>query len=739
MRRTVLPWIFLFFAPGLWAQSSSVISGTVVDSSQSVLPLATVRVLDTTGNQVAQELTNSEGRFRFEGLAAGSYQVEASLTGFRSTTVATGTGSESRILLEVAPVREYINVTADRTEMPASLTGASTTVLDGRAIADRGQLLASSTLQSVPGVVVARSGGLGTVTSVFVRGGESDYNKILLDGIPLNEPGGTFEFANFGEEDLDRIEVVRGPQSALFGSDAMASTIQFFTHRGNPEDVRPRVSLGFEGGKFQTLHGRAGLSGGYKSFDYALGWSHLETDNQEPNNAFHNSTLSGNFGLGLGKNTTVRLIVRGDSGKVGTPGQTAFERPDSDAFFRKADGYAGFSVQNSTSSRWNQKLTYTFARTRQVSRDLFIDPPYTPTFEGHTAPFQFTDFPFDFLNDARREHLAYQSDVTLGNLGQPLGEHVVTFAFDWDRESAFIDDRLNSPTLPTLASRNNFGGVFQDQAIWGRFVLTNGFRVEDNGSFGKTVVPRSSASYLIRQSVGGFFGAMRLKANFGLGFKEPTFIQSFSPDPFFPGNPFLRPERSRSFDYGIEQRLWNERAKLELNGFDNLYRDIIASQSTGLFSGTYFNIAQSRADGAEAVIEIAPRNGLRIGLNYTFLQGVIERSSRPASPVFRQGQQLFRRPKHSGSAFLAADWRRFTLTSNVIFVGRRVDGDFSSLAPPITSDPSYTKWDIGWDFRAPRHVTYFGIFENVLNEHYMEALGFPALSASYRAGARVSF
>src|SRR6185437_4620982 len=487
MRRTVLPWIFLFFAPGLWAQSSSVISGTVVDSSQSVLPLATVRLVDKTGTEVRQELTNSEGRFRFEGLAAGSYQVEASLTGFRSTTVATGTGSESRILLEVAPVREYINVTADRTEMPASLTGASTTVLDGRAIADRGQLLASSTLQSVPGVVVARSGGLGTVTSVFVRGGESDYNKILLDGIPLNEPGGTFEFANFGEEDLDRIEVVRGPQSALFGSDAMASTIQFFSHRGSPEDVRPRVSLSFDGGKFQTLHGRAGLSGGYKRLDYALGWSHLETDNQEPNNAFHNSTLSGNFGLALGKNTTARLILRGDFGDVGTPGQTAFERPDSDAFFRKADGYAGFSLQNRTSSRWNQELTYTFARTRQVSRDLFIDPPYTPTFDGHTAPFQFTDFPFDFLNDAKREHAAYQSDLTLGKLGQPLGEHLVTFAFDWDRESAFIDDRLNSPTLPTRANRNNFGGTFQDQAIWGRFVLTDGFRIENNGSFGKTV------------------------------------------------------------------------------------------------------------------------------------------------------------------------------------------------------------------------------------------------------------
>lgn len=739
MRPIPLLWSFLVFASALWAQSPSIISGTVVDSTQAVLPLAIVRLVDNSGNQVEKQLTDSSGRFLFRGVAGGSYRVEASLAGFRAKSVSTEASGDLQIVLDIVPVREYVNVTADREEMPTSLTGASTTVLDQRTIAGREQLLASSVLQSVPGVMVARSGGLGSVTSVFVRGGESDYNKMLLDGIPLNEPGGTFEFANLAEEDLDRIEVVRGPQSALFGSDAMASTIQFFSHRGNSEDVRPRVSLSFEGGKFQTLYGRAGVSGGYQQFDYALGWSRLETDNQEPNNAFRNSTLSGNFGLRLGENTTARLILRGDFGDVGTPGQTAFERPDSDAFFRKADGYTGFSLQNRTSPRWNQKLIYTFARTRQVSRDLFIDPSYTPMFDGHTAPFQFTDFPFDFLNDAKREHMAYESDLTLGKLGQLLGEHVTAFAFDWDRESAFIDDRLNSPTLATRAERNNFGGTFQDEAIWGRFVLVNGFRVEDNASFGKTVVPRTSASYLIRQHGGEFFGATRLKANFGLGFKEPTFVQSFSPDPFFPGNPGLRPERSRSFDYGIEQRIWSDRAKLELNGFDNLYRELIAFQSTGAFRGSYFNLAQSRADGGEAILELAPRKGLRLGLNYTFLQGIIERSSQPTSPVCRQGQQLFRRPKHSGSTFLAWDWRQFTITSNVIFVGRRVDGDFSSLVPPITSDPSYTKWDIGCDYRSRHNITYFGIFENVLSQHYMEALGFPAFVASYRAGARISF
>src|SRR6266567_434718 len=278
MRRMAWLWILLIFAPALWAQSPSMISGIVVDGTRAALPRVTVRLLDKTGNEVGKKLTDSDGRFQFERATTGSYRVEASLTGFRPKVVSAAAGSELQIVLEVAPVREYVTVTADRTETPTSLTGATTTVLDQRAIEDRQQVLASSVLQSAPAVMVVRSGGLGTVTSVFVRGGESNYNKILLDGIPLNEPGGTFEFANLAEEDLDRIEIVRGPQSALFGSDAMASTIQFFSHRGNPEDVRPRVSLGFEAGKFQTLHGRAGLSGGYKAFDSALGWSRLETD-----------------------------------------------------------------------------------------------------------------------------------------------------------------------------------------------------------------------------------------------------------------------------------------------------------------------------------------------------------------------------------------------------------------------------------------------------------------------------
>ncbi len=741
MRRFFTIFVLPAFWPTLlWAQASAgTIGGTVLDQSHAAVPRANVRLSDSSGARIAQALSDQLGRFRFQTLPNGSYLVEVSLTGFETQRVPVQARADIEVVLRVAPVRENIVVTATRTEAPTIQTGTATTVLNDKEITNRQDLLVSELLQTIPGTMVVRTGGVGNVTSVFVRGGESKYNKVLLDGIPLNEPGGTFEFSNIMTEDLERIEVVRGPQSALFGSDAMASVIQLFTHRGSVETRRPRISLGFEAGKFLTLRGRAGASGQIGKLDYSLNWARLDTDNQEPNNAFHNTTLSSNFGLALGKNTNARLILRGDFGRVGTPGQTAFGRPDMDAFFRKADGYGGLSITNHATSHWQQRIAYTFARSRQVSRDLIEDTPFTPTFDGHRASFEFFDFLFDFLNDTRRHHVAYQSDLTVGSASRSFGQHIITFAFDWDRERGFIADRL-SGNAPTRAQRDNFGGMFQHQAIFGRLFLSNGFRVEDNGSFGRTIVPRSSAAYLLRQS-SGLFGATKLKFNFGLGIKEPTFIESFSPSPFFAGNPNLRPERARTFDFGVEQRFWNDRAKLEVNWFDNHFKELIAFQTISFspFRGSFFNIAASKADGAEAILEVVPASGLRVRGIYTYLDSEVTRSASPTSPVFRAGQELFRRPRHSGSLFVSWDWRRLNLTSTTTVVGKRVDSDFASLQPPLTSNDGYTKWDLGWSFRSPHRLTYFGVIENVLNQGYMEALGFPALKLTYRAGARVTF
>ena len=724
----------------LWAQSSpGILSGTVLDSSRAVLPRATVRLISLAGVEIRRTLTDREGRFRFDNLAADTYTVESSLTGFESRSITARPGSEIQVVLAIAPVRENIVVTATRTEVPTSQVGASISVVDEQGILHRQKPLVSQLLQSLPGVMVVRSGGLGNVTSVFVRGGESDYNKILLDGIPLNEPGGVFEFSNLMTEDLERIEVVRGPQSALFGSDAMASVIQLFTRRGQSETRWPHSSLSFEGGKYNTWRGQAGINGQVGTFDYSLHWGYLNTDNQEPNNAFQNNTFSANFGTALGKHTALRLILRGDQGRVGTPGQTAFGRHDRDAFFRKGDGATGLSLHDQTTSRWDQQLSYTFARSRQVSRDLIEDPPFTPMFQGRSAPFQFSDFLFDFLNDTRRHHIGYQSNFRAGSLDRAIGQQLFTFAFDWDREQGLLSDRLSGQP-PTQARRDNFGWTFQHQIIWGRLSLSNGVRVEDNDSFGTSVVPRSSAAYLLRQGK-GFFATTKLKFNFGLGIKEPKFTESFSPVPSFKGNPDLRPERARSFDFGIEQRFWRDRGKLEINWFDNRFRDLIAFRAVSFnpFRGSFFNIARTKADGAEIVLEIAPGGGLRARGSYTFLDSRITHSASPSSPVFRQGQTLFRRPRHSGSLELFWDWRRLNITSSTFLVGRRVDSDFAALQPPSTSNKGYTKWDLGWSYRSSYRVTYFALVENLLNQNYMEALGFPALKLTYRGGIRVDF
>ncbi|HKZ01513.1 MAG TPA: carboxypeptidase regulatory-like domain-containing protein, partial [Pyrinomonadaceae bacterium] len=185
--------VVCFFPLSLWSQSDTV-SGTVRDASNALLPRATVRILTWGGTELSRSLTDSRGRFSFTGLNESSYRIEASLTGFQTADITARPGEDVELLLPLAPVRESVVVSATRTDVPTAQLGADLSVITKEEIVNRQELLVSELLQSVPGVAVVRNGGLGNITSLFVRGGESDHNKVLLDGIPLNEPGGTFQF-----------------------------------------------------------------------------------------------------------------------------------------------------------------------------------------------------------------------------------------------------------------------------------------------------------------------------------------------------------------------------------------------------------------------------------------------------------------------------------------------------------------------------------------------------------------
>src|SRR5262245_55150139 len=244
------------------------LTGQVVDSSGRPLPRAYVRAFhDVTGQGV---FTDEDGRFNIAGEPGVGCQIEVSLTGFQTTTVSCGSTAQS-IELAVAPIHEDVIVSATRTEAPLSQVGASATVFTAGDLERLQEPLLADLLTSTPGAMMIRNGGPGTVTSLFVRGGESNYNKVLLDGVPLNEPGGTYYLNNLSTENLDRVEIVRGAYSSLFGSDAMASVIQLVTKRPDRGSPQPRVSGQIDGGTYGTLHTTASVSGANGPFDYSFG------------------------------------------------------------------------------------------------------------------------------------------------------------------------------------------------------------------------------------------------------------------------------------------------------------------------------------------------------------------------------------------------------------------------------------------------------------------------------------
>jgi vitamin B12 transporter len=729
--------IVLFLCGAAMSAAERELAGTVVDQSGHALPRAYVRALDSASRELAGTFADESGRFHLT-VNADDCRVDASLTGFEPATAACSE-QPLRLALAVAPIQETVVVTATRTEAPASQVGASVTAFTAEDLDRRRVPLVADLLRSSPGATIIRTGAPGGVTSLFVRGGESSYNKVLLDGIPLNEPGGTFNFSNLTTDNLERLEIVRGAQSALFGSDAMASVVQLITKRAE-RGAPPRASGTIEAGSYGTVRGGGTVSGAAGPFDYSLGASRLATDNREPNSAFRNTTLSGSAGVALGDAATLRFVGRGELQHNGTPGQTAFGRPDLDAFFERHDGVGGVTFDQQLTPRLRQRATYSLTVSHQQSTNLIADPPYTPRFENRVAPFAFSDFRFDSFNNLHRHHASYQADVRLAN-DAARGNQLLTILADWDGERATLEDRLAKTATP--ASRNNAGFAVQHQAVWRRFVVTAGGRVEHNESFGNAAVPRGSIVIVAHEATGprAGFGETRMHASAGLGIKEPTVLQSFSPSPFFRGNPDLLPERSRSVEVGIEQRLAGDRVRVEVTWFDNRYRNLISTRTINpaTFEAQYFNIGLTQASGAELGVDVAPVTPLHLRGGYTFLDSEILDSTSPSSTVLQPGKWLFRRPRHSG--FVGASWSQGRVGADLtgVFIGRFVDSDFASLQPPILEHPSYATWDARLSFKVAPQAAVLLSIDNLADADYMEPLGYPALRRAVRLGLRVGF
>jgi vitamin B12 transporter len=677
--------------------------------------------------------TGPDGSFRAE-LPAGSYALRVDAPGLslgEPPQAAVGAGETRQdLVLAPAPVRERVVVSATRGEATASTLGVSADVLDRERIDDRAAPSLLPLLQDVPGVATARTGQAGQQASVFLRGGESRFARVLIDGVAVNQPGGAYDFGSALPFELERVEVVRGAASSLYSGDALAGVISLETRRARAGE-RPSLRAEGEAGSFDWQRYLAATSGASGGLDWNAGVQRLTTDNQAPNSRFEDKAAALSAGARFDPATDLRLVARYETSTVGTPGPIAYGRPDLDASFDRDDLVLSAALHRAGATV-SQQLALGYALTDQLSRDPLDSGCFVPEWDGVSGSYPNCDFPNPegFQNRTDRLVGSYQADFAVGS------RHLLTAGGELEHETGALGNRAETLLEP---ARTSYGAYLQDRLLVGRRAyLTLGGRVEKNGSYGTHVVPRAALALRLRDGE----DATTLRASFGMGVKEPSFFESYGESFFAQGNPDLDPERSTTFDVGLEQRLFASRLRASATFFHHDYEDQIAYTVVDFttFQGTYVNLAHTRAQGIELSLEARPRRELLLLGQYTWTDGEILDSPSDFDPVYSVGRALLRRPANQAS--LSAEWSAPRVASGLtlVYVGARADSDFVGLGlanDPAFRNPSYTRLDARLRVRLLSSLEAFVVADNLTGAEYQEALGYPALGRSVRGGLRV--
>ncbi len=715
-------------APRSVAQTQTArISGIVTDPQGSVIEEAQISAESIPpAGPPAHGVSASDGRFILT-LPPGRYRVTIARDSFATVaqeiTIAAGETRELQVRLALEPLSSKVDVTAQALPLDAESSPAPLTIITREQIDQRVATSLPDLLATQPGFSLGRTGAEGGSASLFFDGGNSNYTKVLVDGAPANSPGGLIDFSNFTLDNIDKIEVVHGAESALYGSDAMDGVIQIFTHRGTTRI--PEFTAFADGGNFATGHGGANLSGLLGRFDYSAGVSDLETDGQGLNDAFRNRTLSGNFGWRISDTARISLGLRDNDSEAGTPGPTAQGQTANPTNSIALQNFsAGLHADFATGSHWHHQLS----GTELYSREFNYDPPFSTFYQYDRAGF------------------TGQSTYLLKGFG-------VTAGYEYEIENGFVSTTAQEglSLAKTHARRNNQAGFLD--ARWQpivRLTLSAGARAEDNAYFGTRVMPRAGASYALRIAQGAL-GDTRLRASYGQGIVEPRFDQSYGNDPCFPGNPNLLPEQSRTVHAGFEQKMASDRVRFTADYFDSRFHNIIGflygAPSAGCLgiignplgnpyvAGTFFNTDLAVARGGNFSGEARITRWLSASANYTY--DATRTLTAPTDllnidPNYLIGSRLLRRPVNSGNITLNANYWRMNWNASGYFTGRRLDYNY----PGQAIDPGYALINLAATYNVARGFSVYGRIANLANKQYQEAYGFPALGREFRIGVK---
>jgi vitamin B12 transporter len=801
----IMLFLSLLLSPlAAFATDAGVLRGTVTDPLGSVVVSATVELLE--GASVAQQTTtDATGNYIFHLQKSARYQVRAIAPTFQATTssavfVAAAGKAQVDITLATQTLTQEVTVTATGTPTPEAQVGAAVSVLDADQY--RYSTEVQDPLRLIPGAQLTQTGQVGGTTGLSIRGGNTNANKVLIDGVPADDIGGAVEFGNIDSVGIDKIEVLREPNSALYGSDALAGVVSLTTVRGST--LLPLLTYSGDGGNLNTFRQVGTLGGTFRHFDYYSAFARTDTRNNLPKDAFHNGTYAGNFGWTPNTANDLRFTVRHLTVASDQPNAVLlYGIPDS-SNVKEQDDYYSAAWNNQTTGKWHNQIRYGGLRLNYHYTDFAATGIYNPDLDVYLgapvniqgangyrvsgqAIFQYgasygETFPNDYVAPSKRDFVYAQSDYR-------INAHLVALgAFKYEDERGSTQ---SSGGTPTAIERGNYSYTIQLAGdLWNRLYYTVGSGLEDNGLFGFAATPRASlAYYLFRPTNTGWLSGTKLNFSFGKGIKEPSiYYQSISLfgilDALPDGSQLTQqyhvspigPETSRTYDGGVDQQFWNGRARISVTYFHNEFTNGVefvpqsallalglpAASDPAVEFGAAVNSQAFRAQGVEVATEYKVGSHLFARGGYTYLDALVQQSfsseslpsynpSFPAIPIGAfsplVGARPFRHAPHSGYFGLTYNRGRWYGAFTGTLVGRRDDSDYltdaefgnSLLLPNRNLDGAYQRLELGGGYQVSRSLTAYTDMQNLLNEHYSEAFGYPALPFTIRAGIKISF
>lgn len=601
------------------------------------------------------------------------------------------------------PESESVVVSATRFEIPLDQSPASVSVIGSGEIEAKQIERVSDALREVPGVSVVQSGAPGQLTSIFMRGLRSAHTQVLLDGIPVNQGlQGAFNFADLTTDNIDRIEVVRGPQSTIYGPSALAGAIQIFTRHGSGT---PGVTFSQEGGTYDTFRESIASDGKIDNFDYSVGVSRRDTDNARPNNQYRNTAAIADLGLSLTEQLRVGSLITYSLSDIGLP-NTIFNPKPLDNFLTER-WLIGPHVDWKATDWWDHKLIFDYDHERQLN-----DPNQDGPFGVGATRALFRRMQLDYQNDIRPTSWLTLTDGFFFSHVEAEQERPFT-SFG----STFISDRVTDVAgflQATLTPTHNL-------------IFVAGGRIDHFNQFGDVWTYRIASSYKIDQT------DTTLHSSVATGFSPPS-----SQDKIFRFNPGmgplepLQPEKDFGWDVGFEQRLWEKRITIGATYFHNDLSNLIG------FSGLFetLNLGAAETQGVETELRATPIAGLDFRASYTYLEAEKTSSADVGAP---QGSRLPRRPRNEvyvSASYLWCKKLRTTLEAKWVNAREEINPFFFG---PNRDIEDYNFVNFAAEYEVNSHLTLFGRIDNLTDEHYSEVFGFPALGRAAYGGVKLRF